>query len=136
MPTAPSKKSACSVFLIDDDRFLLDMYSVKFKDGGCAIQAIPDPQKALEELRGGATPDVILLDILMPGMSGFEFLETMRKENLAKNSKVIVLSNQGQDEDIKKAMALGVAGYIVKASSIPSEVLEKTLEIARGGGKK
>lgn len=112
------------------------MYSVKFKNGGCDIQAMLDPLKALEELRKGATPDVILLDILMPGMSGFEFLETMRTEGLAKDSKVIVLSNQGQDEDIKKAMDLGAAGYIVKASAIPSEVLAKTLEIARGPEKK
>jgi CheY-like chemotaxis protein len=134
--SSPKTDATCSVFLIDDDRFLLDMYSVKFKNGGCDIQAMLDPLKALEELRKGATPDVILLDILMPGMSGFEFLETMRTEGLAKDSKVIVLSNQGQDEDIKKAMDLGAAGYIVKASAIPSEVLAKTLEIARGPEKK
>lgn len=134
--TATTKKNVtCSVFLIDDDKFLLDMYSVKFKDGGCAIEAIADPSAALERLRKGAAPDVILLDVLMPVMSGFEFLETMRTEGLAPRSKVIILSNQGQEEDIKKAMDLGVSGYIVKASSIPSEVLEKTLEIARGGGK-
>ncbi len=88
--------------------------------------------KALDELRAGKTPDIILLDIIMPGMTGFEFLEAVKKEGLAKNAKIIVLSNQGQDDDIKKAIDLGAAGYIVKASAIPSEVLEKTLEIARG----
>jgi CheY-like chemotaxis protein len=124
------------VFLIDDDKFLLDMYSLKFKDCGCTIEAMPDPVKALEKLRAGAKPDVILLDILMPGLTGFEFLEAMRKDGLAKDAKVIVLSNQGQDEDIKRAMDLGAAGYIIKASAIPSEVLEKTLEIAHAIPKK
>lgn len=128
--TTPTPKALCSVYLIDDDRFLLDMYSLKFRDSGCAINTSADPLKALEELRKGATPDVILLDVIMPGMSGFEFLEAMRKEGLAKNAKVVVLSNQGQDEDIKKAMDLGASGYIIKASAIPSEVLQKTLDIA------
>ena len=116
--------------LVDDDRFLLDMYTMKFKDCGCTVDAIPDPVAALEKLRGGYTPGIILLDIIMPTLSGFEFLETVRKENLAKGAKIIMLSNQGQQEDIDKAMKLGASGYIVKASSIPSEVLAKTLSIA------
>lgn len=108
------------------------MYSVKFKECDCTIYSFLDAAGALTELRGGLNPDVILLDIIMPGMSGFDFLETVRKEGLAKNAKVVVLSNQGQEEDIKRAMSLGAVGYIVKASAIPSEVVDKTLTIARG----
>ena len=65
----------------------------------------------------------------MPGMGGFEALQTIRKENLAQGAKIIILSNQGQDVDIEKSKALGAAGYIVKASAIPSEVLAETLKI-------
>jgi len=119
-----------SVLLVDDDRFLLDMYTIKFKDGGCTVEAIPDPLAALEKLRQGLSPNIILLDIVMPSLNGFEFLETMRKENLAKDAAVVMLSNQGQQEDIDKAMKLGASGYIIKASSIPSEVLQKALSIA------
>ena len=119
-----------SILLVDDDRFLLDMYTLKFKDSGCNVEAMPDPVAALEKIRGGYAPNIILLDIVMPAMSGFEFLEAVRKENLAKNSIIIMLSNQGQQEDIDKAVALGASGYIIKASSIPSEVLQKTLSIA------
>ena len=79
---------------------------------------------------------MILLDIIMPGISGFDFLETVRKESLAPDATVIVLSNQGQEEDIKKAMDLGASGYIVKASAIPSEVLDKTLDFADKNKKK
>lgn len=119
-----------SILLVDDDRFLLDMYSLKFKESGNTVTAEPEPKQALAALRSGPPPDIILLDIIMPNMSGFDFLETLRTERLAPDACIIVLSNQGQEEDIKRAMDLGADGYIVKASAIPSEVLEKTLAVA------
>jgi CheY-like chemotaxis protein len=106
------------------------MYTLKFKECGCGVEAISDPVKALDRLRTGESPAIILLDVVMPAMTGFEFLEVVRKEGLAKGASVIMLSNQGQQEDIDKAMKLGASGYIIKASSIPSEVLQKTLSIA------
>lgn len=128
MNTTP--KRHYSVLLVDDDRFLLDIYSLKFKECGCTVTAEADPAKALEKLRGGLAPQVILLDVIMPGMSGFDFLAAVKKEGLAKDAAIIILSNQGQDEDLKKAIDLGADGYIVKASAIPSEVLSKTLDYA------
>lgn len=125
-------RASYSVFLVDDDKFLLDMYTLKFKESGCTVEAISDPTAALEKLRKGANPNVILLDVVMPTMNGFEFLEAVRKENLAKGATIIMLTNQGQQEDIDKAMSLGAAGYIIKASAIPSEVLSKALTIADG----
>lgn len=119
-----------SLLIVDDDNFLLDMYLLKFKSSGCTVTTMSDSLKALELLRSGATPDIILLDVIMPGMTGFDFLGAVRKENLAPDATVIILSNQGQDEDIAKANELGADGYIIKASAIPSEVLKKTLEIA------
>jgi CheY-like chemotaxis protein len=117
------------VYLIDDDSFLLDMYALKFKECGINVEAISDPQVALEKIRKGATPDVVIVDIIMPNMTGFDFLEAMQKENLLPKTRRIVLSNQGQQEDIDKATKLGAAGYIIKASAIPSEVCDKVLAI-------
>lgn len=125
-----TKKRDYSILLIDDDQFLLDMYALKFKECGCTVQTLNSPEKALEDLRAGANPNIILLDVIMPGMTGFDFLEAIKKEDLAKNATVIMLTNQGQQDDIDKAMELGADGYIVKASAIPSEVMEKTLDIA------
>jgi len=81
-------------------------------------------------------PDAILLDLIMPGIGGFGALETIRKENLAQGSKVVILSNQGQDSDIERAKQLSADGYIIKASAIPSEVLAETLKTIESGTEK
>ena len=116
------------IFIIDDDNFLLDMYVVKFKERGFDVSTSLDTKEALTKLREGLSPDIILLDIVMPGIDGLEFLEIVRKENLAGDSLKIILSNQWEESDIKKAKELGADDYIVKANVIPSEVLEKVEE--------
>ena len=117
------------IYLVDDDRFLLDMYAVKFRAQGHEVTAFTGGKEVLEALRTKPAPDAMLLDVVMPEIDGFEVLGTIRKENLAQTTKVIILSNQGQESDIEKARALGVAGYIIKASAIPSEVFTETISI-------
>lgn len=124
MPTSPYR-----LYLVDDDRFLLDMYAVKFKAAGHTVTAFSSGEEVLEALRKEAAPDALLLDIVMPGMTGFEILEAIKRENLVQTAKVIVLSNQGQESDIAKARELGADGYIIKASAIPSEVFSETMKI-------
>ncbi len=125
---------AYRVYIVDDDRFLLDLYAVKFKNAGHEVTAFGGGEDLLAALRktGAAAPDVILLDLIMPGVGGLEALATIRKENLAKGTKIVILSNQGQPSDIEKAKQLGVDGYIVKASAIPSEVFAETVRIIKG----
>lgn len=113
------------ILLVDDDEFLLDMYSLKFRESGFQIELARGGEDALKLLRGGFEPDVILLDIVMPAIDGFEFLRIVAKENLKKKAIVIILSNLGQKEDIDKGLALGASDYIVKANSTPSEVVKK-----------
>jgi DNA-binding response OmpR family regulator len=128
---------AYKIYIVDDDRFLLDLYSVKFKDAGHDVIVFGGGEELLAALRKGDTakPDAVLLDLIMPGTSGFEALETIRKEHLAKGAKIIILSNQGQDSDIEKAKKLFVDGYIIKASAIPSEVLAETIRTIEADGK-
>ena len=120
---------AYRIFLVDDDRFLLDLYAVKFKNAGHTVGVFGGGEELIATLKkeGAKAPDAILLDLIMPGLSGFETLEIMRKNHLANGAKVIILTNQGRDSDIEKAKNLSADGYIIKASAIPSEVLAETV---------
>lgn len=123
------------VYLVDDDRFLLDLYVVKFKNAGHEVSVFGSGEELLATLRkeGNVPPDAILLDLIMPGIGGFEALATIRKENLAPGTKIIILSNQGQDSDIENAKKLSADGYIIKASAIPSEVFAETMRTIEPG---
>ena len=117
------------ILIIDDDEFLLDMYAVKFKEEGFEVDIAREGKEALNKIKEGASPEVVLLDIVMPGMDGFELLETIRKEKLIPTSKIIMLSNLGQKEHLDKGKSLGVAGYMIKAYFTPSEVVKKANEV-------
>lgn len=133
------EKKNLKVLIVDDDKFLLGMYSLKFANNGYDVETTVGSPAALEKLRGGAKPDVLLLDIVMPFMDGLELLKKIRDEKLAPGSVIIMLTNQSQSADIEKAKDLDVDGYIVKASTIPSEVLnevEKIYNTKKSGVKK
>lgn len=113
------------VLIIDDDEFLLDMYSIKLRELGFGVEVSFGVSEALEKIKAGLSPNVILLDIIMPGLDGFAFLDIMKKEKLLPNAKIIILSNLGQKEDIEKGMAMGASDYVVKAYFTPSEIVKK-----------
>lgn len=113
------------ICIVDDDPFLLDMYNLKFKQAGYEVACFTDSSEALSSLRGDTKYDAVLLDLVMPKVDGFEILKTIREENLCSDKAVVViLSNQGQDKDIARAEEFGIDGYLIKANTLPSEVLE------------
>lgn len=122
-----NKKS--KVLIVDDDKFLLNMYSIKFSKNGFNVDSAISGEEALAKIKGGFVPDIILLDIIMPGMDGFQVLNNLKKNNIAPNALIIMLTNQGQLSDIEKAKNLGIGGYIIKATTIPSEVVEEVTRI-------
>lgn len=117
------------ILFIDDDTFLLDMYSLKFSKAGYEVKVANSTELALKMLRDGYVPDVMLVDIVMPGMDGLELVSTIRKERLALGSVIIMLTNQSASDDVARAQKVNVDGYIVKATSIPSEVLAEVEKI-------
>lgn len=123
------EKKNIKVFIVDDDKFLLGMYSLKFANNGYEVDTAVGSEVALEKLRGEYKPDIILLDIIMPKMTGLELLKVMREEKLAPEAVVVMLTNQSQSTDIEEAKKLNVEGYIVKAATIPSEVMREVEKI-------
>jgi len=117
------------ILIVDDDSFLLDMYAFKFSQNNFDVFTAIDGSLAIGKLKEGLIPDVLLIDVIMPEMNGFEALEKIQEEGLCKDTIKIILSNKNQQSDIDKGMSLGISGYIVKANSIPGEVVTKVISI-------
>ncbi len=116
--------------IVDDDKFLLDMYSLKFSEQGFEVETAMSADEALQKFEGGFQPVIFLVDLIMPGMDGFQLIEKLREKGAHEKAAIIILSNLGQKEDIEKGLSLGVDGYIVKASATPSEVVSRVSEIS------
>jgi CheY-like chemotaxis protein len=117
------------ILFVDDDKFLLEMYALKFAKNNFEVNTAQGSEDALKIIHGGFIPDILLIDVVMPGMDGVEFLGILRKEELIKKTVVIMLTNQGLPDDIARAKKLNVDGYIIKATTIPSEVLSEVQRI-------
>ncbi len=122
-------KTKKKILIVDDDNFLLDMYALKFSQNDFEVYTAGDGAQAIEKLKSDLSPDIILLDIIMPTMDGFEMLEKINKDNLSPGSIKIILSNKSEQSDVERGQSLGVAGYIVKANSTPAEVISQVGEI-------
>ncbi len=112
------------LLLVDDDSFLRDMYATKFVEKGHEVDSVASGDLAVEYLTTH-TVDAVLMDMVMPGMTGIELLSKIRASNIGGNPKCLVLSNQSEESDRAAALAAGAAGYIVKAEMIPSEVVAR-----------
>lgn len=124
---ASAKQTAPVVLIIEDNQDLIEMYRLKLSLEGFRVETALDGEqgilKAVE-----AKPDMILLDILMPNMNGFEVLKAL-KHNSRLETKIIVLSNLGQYENIREAKELGATEYMVKANTTPTMVVAKIKEL-------
>lgn len=122
-----------NILLVDDDKFLLDMYSMKFQQQNYNVQACLSAHDALESLRNHFEPRVILFDLTMPEIDGFTFLQTIRDEKLAPHAIKIALSNQSTDAEQDRIRSLGADQFIVKAAMIPSEVVNTVDAVLKAG---
>ena len=112
-----------NVLLIDDDKFLVEMYGMKFQSLGFTVHAALSVDDGLAVLRGGFSADAIVFDIAMGGKDGFALLGALDGERLGKGALRVALTNQSDDAERQKATELGADLYLIKASVIPSEVV-------------
>lgn len=112
------------VLVVEDDKFLRELLVRKLYSDGFVVESAIDSGGAFEILKR-FVPDIILLDLILPGMDGFEILSQIRKDQKLAQVPVIILSNLGQKEDIDRAMALGAADFMIKANFTLDEIVVK-----------
>jgi len=115
------------ILIIEDEEIILNLLQKKLSQEGYEISVAKDGQEGLRLMKE-VKPDLILLDIVMPKIGGFEVMEEMQKEDELKNIPVIVVSNSGQPVEIDKAQALGAKDWLIKTEFDPKEVIEKVIK--------
>lgn len=115
------------IAIIEDDPTINQMYRMKFEATSFEVQMASDGEQGVA-LAEAFRPDLILLDIQMPKMNGYETLKAIRSHEWGKNIPVIILTNLGEEEAPKELRTLGIESYIVKADLTPSQVVERAKE--------
>ena len=119
-----------TILLIEDDPFLIDIYVTKLEEAGFSIDVANSGDQGLNMIKK-AMPDLLLLDIVLPQISGWEILEKIKQDKKLKNLKVIILSNLGQKDEVKKGLNFGATRYLIKAYYTPSQVVEEIREVLK-----
>jgi len=112
------------ILLVEDEEILINILSKKLEKEGYEVTIARNGQEGLESMRKDK-PDLILLDVVMPKMSGFEVMEEMNKDEKLKKISVIIVSNSGQPVELDRAKKLGAKDWLIKTDFDPQEVVEK-----------
>ena len=118
------------VLIVDDDAFLSGIYATKLELEGFQVVTARDGEEGLKTA-GEENPDIILLDVLMPKLDGFETLKRLKQDEATKAIPVIMLTNLGQKEDIEQALEAGAQDYLIKAHFVPAEAVEKIKSVLK-----
>jgi len=117
-----------TILVVEDTELLRRMYSDRLSADGHRVLSASDGLEALSMLRA-ETPDLVLLDLVMPKMSGLEVLELMNKDPRLSRVPVLILSNLGQDDDIRRGLELGARDYLIKNDARPADIAAKIKRI-------
>ena len=113
------------ILIVDDDPNITDVYSVKLSTEGFTVECAPNAKAGEAKIAGGYVPDLILLDIIMPGDNGIQLLERLIKDPVLAKTKILIFSNLDQRADIDEKILKKIAGYELKVNMIPSELAKK-----------
>ena len=115
---------AKKILIIEDEELLYNILRKKLSEEGYNVSVAPNGEKGLELMKE-VNPDLVLLDIIMPKMGGFEVMERMNDDPQLKKIPVIIISNSGQPVELSKAKKLGVKDWLIKTEFDPQEVIDK-----------
>jgi len=119
-----------NILLVEDDPFLADIYTTKLKEAGFSVEVASDGKECLERLKV-KMPNLLLLDIVLPQVDGWEILRAVKQDEKYKDLKVIILSNLGQKSEVQKGLEMGADRYMIKAHYTPGEVVEEIKKILK-----
>ncbi len=119
-----------TILLVEDDPFLIEIYTTKFKEAGFSTKIVADGDIALKKIKEEKF-DIVLLDIVLPNVDGWEILQAIKNDDKLKNIIVVILSNLSEKEDIEKGLKFGAAKYLIKSHYTPSEVVEEIKKILK-----
>ncbi len=112
------------ILIVEDDKFLRELITRKLTQENFTISEAVDGEEGLKKIKE-EKPDLVLLDLILPGIDGFEVLAKVKDDPALAPIPVIILSNLGQREDVEKGLKLGAVDYLVKAHFTPNEIIEK-----------
>lgn len=110
------------ILIVEDDEALLNLYDKKFSSCGFNVIRAEDGEKGFQKAKE-ESPDVILLDIMLPVMNGFEVLKSLRKDKIIEKTPVVILSNYGETQNVTEGLVSGAVEYLIKVEHTPEEVV-------------
>lgn len=116
------------ILIVEDDKFLRDLITQKLTREGFGIAEAVDGEHGLKKVKS-EKPDLVLLDLILPGIDGFTVLAEIKKDTAMAGVPVIILSNLGQKDDIERGLKLGAIDYLIKAHFTPGEIIEKIKKV-------
>lgn len=117
-----------TILVVEDDKFLRELITRKLSEEGYTTLEAIDGEEGFKKIKE-EKPDLVLLDLILPGMDGFEVLAGIKQNPQSSSTPVIIFSNLGQTEDVEKGMKLGATDYMVKAHFTPVEIIEKVRKV-------
>jgi len=121
------------ILIVEDDFFVRDLYGRELTREGFEVETAADGPEGLSKI-GEVKPDLILLDIMLPKMSGLDVLKKLKEKEETKNVPVVLLTNLGQDTVIREGFSLGAIGYLIKAAYTPTQIIEEVKRFLREAG--
>ncbi|MDI6882936.1 MAG: response regulator [Patescibacteria group bacterium] len=118
------------ILIIEDDKFLRELIARKLSQENYKILEAIEGEEGLKKIKT-EKPNLVLLDLILPGIDGFEVLSQMNEDPVLAQVPVIILSNLGQREDIERGLKLGAVDYLVKAHFTPNEIIEKVKQVLK-----
>lgn len=117
-----------TILLIEDDPFLIDIYTTKLKECGFLVDSAQDGEEAMRKVKE-QIPDLVLLDIVLPTINGWEILKDIKSDPKLEKVKIVILSNLGEKKEVERGLSAGAVRYLVKAHFTPTEVAAEVKNI-------